>query len=57
MRGTHPNHNHDHSGARTSDQEFLPEGLSGKMLYQPGDNKREQEWAALIDRVWKGKYK
>lgn len=39
-----------------SDQEFLPEAISGTTLYTPGDNTREQKWAALIRDVWKGKY-
>ncbi len=38
------------------DQEFLPGSLSGKAFYQPGDNPKEREFSALLDRLWKGKY-
>jgi putative ATPase len=38
------------------DQEFLPEALSGTAFYHPGDNAREREYAALLERLWKGKY-
>ena len=48
-------YSHDFAG-HVSDQEFLPEAISGKRLYEPGDNTREQEYAALIERAFKGKY-
>ena len=38
------------------EQEFLPEALSNTVFYAPGNNIREQAHAALIDRLWKGKY-
>jgi putative ATPase len=38
------------------DQEFLPAALGGTTFYSPGDNPREREYAALIERLWKGKY-
>jgi len=51
------NYRYSHEGADNFlDQEFLPEALSGKTLYQPGDNTKEQEFAALILKLWKGKY-
>jgi putative ATPase len=40
-----------------SDQEFLPEAISGKRLYEPGSNAREQDYAAMIERVFKGRYR
>lgn len=48
---------YSHDGAGNFlDQEFLPEAISGTAFYQPGDNPREREYAALLDRLWKGKY-
>ncbi|MBX2973511.1 MAG: replication-associated recombination protein A [Flavobacteriales bacterium] len=38
------------------DQEFLPEALSGTAFYEPGNNPREREYAALLAKLWKGKY-
>jgi len=38
------------------EQEFLPEKLSGTSIYKPQDNSREQEIAARIKALWKGKY-
>jgi len=38
------------------EQEFLPEKLSGVSIYKPQDNSREQEIAARIKALWKGKY-
>lgn len=48
-------YSHDFAG-HVSDQEFLPDAISGKRLYEPGDNTREQEYAALIERAFKGRY-
>ncbi|HRH37583.1 MAG TPA: replication-associated recombination protein A, partial [Flavobacteriales bacterium] len=42
--GSSYQYSHDHPG-HTSDQEFLPERISGKKLFTPGDNAREQKWA------------
>jgi putative ATPase len=49
-------YSHDGEG-NFADQEFLPEALSGSTFYRPGANQREQEHAALLNRLWKGKYK
>ena len=38
------------------EQEFMPEALAGQVFYRPGDNPREQEHAAFIERLWKKKY-
>jgi putative ATPase len=37
-------------------QEFLPEEIKGKLLYDPGDNAREQELRSFLSKRWKGKY-
>lgn len=34
------------------DQEFLPEALSGTRFYEPGDNPREKEIRARMERLW-----
>ncbi len=38
------------------EQEFLPAQLSGIRFYQPGKNPKEQEYAALLAKLWKGRY-
>jgi len=48
-------YSHDQPGY-ASDQEFLPEALSGKRLYTPGDNRKEQEFAGWLRAVWKERY-
>ncbi|MDX9751171.1 MAG: replication-associated recombination protein A [Flavobacteriales bacterium] len=39
-----------------TEQEFLPEDLSGTRFYRPGDNPREANHAALIARLWGDRY-
>ncbi|MGY6559418.1 MAG: replication-associated recombination protein A [Nitritalea sp.] len=46
---------HDFPG-NFAEQEFLPEALSGKTLYTPGENPREQELRRFLAARWKGKY-
>ena len=36
--------------------EFLPETLSGKAFYSPGNNQREQAISEFLANHWKGKY-
>jgi len=48
-------YSHDGEG-HFIDQEYLPDALKGTDLYQPGDNKREEEFAAVIRRLWKDRY-
>jgi len=48
-------YSHDAPG-HFSEQEFLPEELSGTTLYNPGDNRREQGFAAYLKQVWGTKY-
>lgn len=38
------------------EQEFLPEKLSGKVFYVPGQNTREGEMHQFLRKRWKGKY-
>ncbi len=37
-------------------QEYLPEGLEGTTLYEPGENQREKGLRAYLKHVWKDKY-
>jgi putative ATPase len=37
-------------------QEFLPKEISGKKLYDPGDNARENEMRKRMQSLWKEKY-
>jgi len=53
---------HDYKYAHSYDgnfvlQEFLPESLSGTILYTPQNNPREKEAEAKLKTQWKGKYK
>lgn len=38
------------------DMEFLPDGVSGTRFFEPGENPREQEQAAFLQKRWKKKY-
>ncbi len=38
------------------EQEYLPEQISGKKLYEPGNNARENELRAYLKKCWKEKY-
>lgn len=39
-----------------AEQEFLPEALSGKAFYVPGNNQREAEQRKFLQNLWKDKY-
>ena len=39
-----------------ADEEFLPEELSGKSFYKPGENQRENTIREFLKKRWKGKY-
>lgn len=39
-----------------AEQEFLPDALSGKKFYEPGNNAREAEQRAYLKKLWKEKY-
>ena len=57
-RGYGRGYGYSHEGeGHFIDQEFLPEALSGTAFYQPGDDPRGREHAALIERLWKDRYK
>ncbi len=38
------------------EQEYLPQEIAGKKLYEPGNNQRENELRAYLKRCWKEKY-
>jgi putative ATPase len=46
-------HNYNNS---FSSQEYLPKELSGKKLYDPGQNAREEELRKFLKNLWKDKY-
>ncbi len=39
-----------------SEQEYLPESLSGTKFYEPGNNAREEELRKFLRSLWKDKY-
>ncbi len=39
-----------------SNQEYLPDKIQGKKLYEPGDNARESEMRTRLKRLWEEKY-
>lgn len=46
---------HDYEGNFVQ-QEFMPDKLQGKKLYEPGSNKRETDTRKQLRQFWKGKY-
>ena len=40
----------------TDSQEFLPEEISGKMIYNPSNNSKENAFREGLKNLWKGKY-
>lgn len=46
---------HSFSG-NFAEQEFMPSGLEGRKLYNPGNNAQEKTISDRLDRLWKGKY-
>ncbi len=40
----------------TDKQEFLPEAISGKMIYNPSNNSKENAFREGLKNLWKGKY-
>ena len=46
---------HSYDGNFTQ-EEFLPEEIKGRKIYQPQDNAREKEVAAMLKRWWKDFY-
>ncbi|MBL7755163.1 MAG: replication-associated recombination protein A [Chitinophagaceae bacterium] len=45
-----------HSENNFAGQEFLPEGIQGSKLYDPGSNAREEEMRQFLKIRWKEKY-
>lgn len=45
-----------HSENNFAGQEFLPEGIQGSKLYDPGANAREEEMRQFLKQRWKDKY-
>ena len=39
-----------------TEQEFLPDKISGTAFYEPGKNPREEEFRKFLRNLWKGKY-
>ena len=39
-----------------TEQEYLPDKISGTKLYEPGDNAREKEMRERLKQLWKDKY-
>ena len=39
-----------------SEQEYLPENISGTKFYDPGNNARENELRNYLKKLWKDKY-
>ena len=37
-------------------QEFLPKEISGKQIYDPGNNPRENQFREVLKKRWKDKY-
>jgi putative ATPase len=47
---------HSYEGNFT-DQDFLPDALKGKQIYQPGTNARENESREKLKKLWGDRYK
>ena len=47
-------HSHENN---FSAQEYMPEKLSGTLLYDPGKNALEEKIRERLKMLWKGKYK
>ncbi|MFZ6052740.1 replication-associated recombination protein A [Halocola ammonii] len=54
--GENYKYSHNYEG-NFKDQEFMPEELSGKKIYQPGNNKREEGLLASLKAMWKNRYR
>ena len=52
------NYDYDHSHEQHfAGQEFLPDEIKGKTLYDPGNNPRENELRTFLRSLWKEKYR
>ena len=48
-------YSHDYEN-NFSSQEYLPDVIKGKQLYEPGKNAREEEMRKFLKQLWKEKY-
>jgi putative ATPase len=48
-------YSHDYAN-NFAEQEFLPEGISGTPIYEPGNNTRENSTREFLKNRWKNKY-
>ncbi len=48
-------YSHDYAN-NFAEQEFLPEGISGTSIYEPGNNARENSTREFLKNRWKDKY-
>jgi putative ATPase len=48
-------YSHDYAN-NFAEQEFLPEGISGTPIYEPGNNARENSTREFLKNRWKNKY-
>ena len=48
-------YSHDHSEELHS-QNFLPDSINGTTFYLPKQNKKEDIYKSLLNKIWKGKY-
>lgn len=48
-------YSHDQAGGFSA-QEYLPDTLSGKKIYDPGNNARERETREQLKKLWGEKY-
>ena len=37
-------------------QEYLPDEIKGKIIYNPSENKKEKNYKVLLKKLWKNKY-
>lgn len=54
--GTEYKYSHAYEG-NFEEQEYFPKGLSGTVLYEPGNNASEQKLRERLKSLWKNKYK
>jgi putative ATPase len=53
--GKNYKYSHDYPNSFV-DQEYLPDAISGKKLYEPGNNARENQFKETLKTKWKNKY-
>jgi putative ATPase len=56
--GYHDGYRYAHSYDNNfTQQEYLPEEISGTVFYEPGKNAREEELRKYLRNLWKDKYR